>query len=86
MSVPSVTQYFPFSSQYTTWEEWNGNLIMYFGSEPIGVSVDTNWQAGATQIMGLPTFAAYPVSSPDSFDNWQDWADNFTQILNGPSR
>lgn len=86
MSVPSVTQYFPFSPEYTTWEDWNGNLALYFGSEPIGIYPEENWQAAAAQIASLPTFAAYPISAPETFDDWQTWAANFTQILNGPSR
>jgi hypothetical protein len=85
MSVPSITQHFPFSPEYSTWEDWNGNIVLYFGSEPIGITVDTNWQAGAAQIMNLAPFASYPVSAPESFDNWQDWANSFTQIVNGPS-
>jgi hypothetical protein len=86
MSVPSVTQYFPFSPDYTTWEDWSGNLGLYFGSQPIGITSEEDWQAGASQIMSLPTFSAYPVSAPETFDNWQDWAFSFSEIVNGPSR
>jgi hypothetical protein len=28
----------------------------------------------------------YPVPLPDTFDTWQDWAKEFTEIINGPSR
>lgn len=86
MSVPSITQYFPFSPEYSSWEDWNGNLILYFSSEPIGLFPEDNWQMGAAQIMSLPTFAAYPVSAPETFNSWQDWAHSFSQIVNGPSR
>jgi hypothetical protein len=86
MSVRSIGQFFPCSPEYSTWEDWTGSLTMYFGSEPIGTSSEDNWQEGANQIANLPTFAAYPVSGPETFDNWQDWAVNFSQIVNGPSR
>lgn len=86
MSVLSLTQYFPFSPDYSSWEDWIGNLTIYFGSEPIGITPEEDWQAGATQVMNLSTFAAYPVSAPETFENWQEWANDFTQIVNGPSR
>ena len=85
MSVPSITQHFPFSPEYSTWEDWNGNITIYFGSQPIGITSEDEWQVGATQIMNLAVFASYPVSAPESFDNWQDWSSSFTQIVNGPS-
>jgi hypothetical protein len=28
----------------------------------------------------------YPVPSPDTYQNWQDWAIEFTEIINGPSQ
>jgi hypothetical protein len=86
MSVRSVTQFFPCAPEYATWEDWTGSLTMYFGSEPIGTSSEDNWQDGANQISNLPTFAAYPVSGPETFGSWQEWAVSFTQIVNGPSR
>lgn len=86
MSVLSATQYFPCSPEYSSWEDWNGSITIYFGQQPVGIFPEENWQEGANQIMNLATFAAYPVSSPDTFNSWQEWAANFTQIVNGPSR
>jgi hypothetical protein len=32
------------------------------------------------------TFGTYPVPSPDTYTTWQEWAREFTTIINGPSR
>jgi hypothetical protein len=79
-------QFFPFSPAYSTWEEWNGNLIIWYGQETIPQNSEVNWKDTANNVAQLPTFQAYPVPSPETFANWQDWANEFTQIVNGPSR
>lgn len=82
----AIEQFFPFSPSYSTWEDWNGNLIIWYGQETIPHTSEANWKDTANNIAQLPTFAAYPVPSPANFENWQDWANEFTQIVNGPSR
>ena len=79
-------QYFPFSSQYSTWEDWNGNLIIWYGQESIPSGPEEDWRMIAEEVAELPTFSAYPVPTPGSFETWQEWADEFSQIINGPSR
>jgi hypothetical protein len=69
-----------------SWEDWNGNLIMYFGEEPIPYSPEIDWKVTANNVAQLPTFASYPVPIPETYENWQDWALEFTLIINGPSR
>lgn len=87
MSAPNQFQsYFPFSSQYSTWEDWNGNLIIWYGQETIPTASEADWRQAAEDIAELPTFAAYPVPTPDSFETWQEWADEFSLTINGPSR
>ena len=86
MSAPKTQANFPFLPDYMTWEEWNGNFVIYYGQEPISISPEESWQDTAAQIMELPTFSAYPVSSPYTFLNWQDWAQDLAATINGPSR
>ena len=82
----SIQQFFPFSPSLSSWESWNGNLIQFYGEEPIPYNSEDNWKHTANSVAQLATFGAYPVPSAESFDSWEDWALNFTQIVNGPSR
>lgn len=81
-----VQQFFPFLPDYMSWEDWNGNLIMYYGEELIPYMQEADWKVTANNVAQLPTFMSYPVPLPDSYDNWQDWARQFTLIINGPSQ
>ena len=46
---------------------------------------ELDWKDGAHHIAQSESFGAYPVPSPDVYENWQDWAKEFTEIINGPS-
>jgi hypothetical protein len=81
----TTEQFFPFSPEYSSWEDWNGNLVMWYGEETIPHTSENNWKSTAKNIAELPTFASYPVSDPGVFSTWQEWAEDFTQIINGPS-
>lgn len=86
MTAKATQPFFPVVPEYMSWEDWNGNVGIYFGREPIMHDSEENWQMVASQISSLPTFSAYPIVPPDAFDTWQDWAKEFTTIINGPSR
>lgn len=58
---------------------------MWYSQEPIAHVKEEEWKTVANQVMALPTFAVYPVPSPDTYDNWQDWAKEFRLIINGLS-
>ena len=78
-------QFFPFTPNGMSWEDWNGNLIMFYGQEPIGYNTEDQWRETARGVGQLTTFEVYPVPNPDGYENWQDWALEFTEIINGPS-
>jgi hypothetical protein len=78
--------FFPVVPVNMSWEDWNGNLILYFGTEPIGHSQEDNWKIVAKNVSQLPRFEVYPVPDPDLFDKWDDWAYQFTMIINGPTK
>ena len=78
--------FFPCVPDYMSWEDWNGSLAIYYPSEPVMLSQEDDWQAAASDIAQLPTFAVYPVPDSQLYANWQDWARDFTEIINGPSR
>lgn len=78
-------RFFPFIPTNMSWEDWNGNLAMYYSEELIPYNTEENWLETARNVAQLPTFSVYPVPDPTLFGEWQDWAKEFTMIINGPS-
>ena len=85
MSAPSIQQNFPFGSDYMSWEDWNGNLAIYYGEENIIFSPEDSWQTTAESVAAMTAFAPYAVPDPYKFDNWRGWATAFSQTVNGQS-
>ena len=78
--------FFPFIPAGSDWQSWNGNLVMFFSEELIPYTTnELEWKFVAKNVSQLPTFMSYPVPDPDLYANWQDWASEFTLIINGPS-
>ena len=69
----------------SSWEDWNGNFIIYYGQLNIPYNPEENWKDTASIIASTFTFSAFPVPTPDDFENWQDWAKEVTLIINGKS-
>jgi hypothetical protein len=82
----SFQQFFPCLPDYMTWDDWNGNLAIYYGQKNIEFASEENWQEGAFNILNSEAFAVYPIPDPSTYGTWQDWAREFTEIINGPSR
>jgi hypothetical protein len=78
-------QFFPFSSELSTWEEWNGNFIIYYGQLNIPYHSEENWKDTASVIASTFTFSAFPIPSPETYNKWQDWANEVSLIINGKS-
>lgn len=85
MTKPSIQQFFPFSPEYSSWDDWNGNLAISYGELNIPFNPEDDWKTTAQLVSGNTAFAAYPIPSPETFDNWQDWATQFGQAINGQS-
>lgn len=60
-------------------------MVIFFEEEAIPVNDEPNWKKTAAGLSMLPTFLSYPIPDPELFDTWQEWADEFTTMLNGPS-
>jgi len=82
----SLQSFFPFTPDLMTWDDWNGNLVMFYGEEPIPALPEDNWREVANNVAQLATFINYPVPDPQLYENWQDWALEFTEIINGPTQ
>lgn len=78
-------QFFPFNPELSSWEDWNGNFIIYYGQINIPHDTEENWKNTASVIASTFTFSAFPIPTPDTYDNWQDWANEVTLIINGKS-
>jgi hypothetical protein len=85
-SARNFQQFFPFSSEFSTWEEWNGNFIIWYGQHNVEYQPEENWKLVAEQIMQSSTFSQYPVPDPDSYGTWQPWATELALIINGEKR
>lgn len=85
MSGPSVQVFFPFSPEHMTWDSWNGNLAIYYGELHIPFHSEEDWKVTARIISGNSAFSEYPVPHPDNYEEWQQWAKDFTEIVNGQS-
>jgi len=79
-------QFFPFGSAYSTWEDWNGNLLTFYSQEPIPYAEEDKWKDVARNVISLPTFSVYGIPDPDLVDDWQEWVEAFSLIVNGPSK
>lgn len=83
MSAQPFEPFFPVLPDYMTWEDWNGNLAIYYGQRNIEFEPEEDWRTGAMNIVLSPFFSRYPVPDPATFETWQAWANEFTLIING---
>jgi hypothetical protein len=72
-----------FLPQYSTWEDWNGNLLHYFGEQQFPYLPEDRWLEVAQAVTVNPVFDKYAVPNPEMFERWQDWANNLIVAING---
>jgi len=71
--------------QLATWEDWNGDLLHYFGEDPLPMVPEEEWRTLAYALTSLATFDNYAVPDPVLYENWQDWVSNLLFSINGPT-
>jgi hypothetical protein len=81
---PNFQPFFPVTPESMTWESWNEELVIYYGQKNIVISPEETWRDAALNIVQSETFGRYPVPNPDVYATWQEWANEFTTIINGP--
>jgi hypothetical protein len=84
--MADIRQSIPFIPQDATWDSWNGNLLHYFGQEPLPIVDEENWRSLANHMLTLPTFNSYALPAPEGFINWQDWVSVVVIAINGPTQ
>jgi len=78
-----LQQSFPYSPHHTTWEDFNGNLIVYYSQEQVPYNMEENWQETAFALTQNPKLNQYLLPNPDTFGTWQDWAHEFILHVSG---
>jgi hypothetical protein len=68
-----------------TWEDWNGNMLHYFGEEPLPMVNEEDWKLFALTMSSLTTFSVYGLPDPDEVKSWREWANLVITAVNGPS-
>lgn len=72
-----------FLPDYTTWDDWNGNLIHYFSEQQFPKVLEPQWREVASAIAANPTFDKYVIPDNTAFPTWQDWARAMIISVNG---
>lgn len=85
VQVPALQPFFPYTPDYMEWHDWTGNMIIHYGQENIMMTSEENWREGAQNMARMTVFGSYPVPDPVLYENWQDWAKEFSLIINGRS-
>jgi hypothetical protein len=72
-----------FLPAYSTWDDWNGNLMHYFGDQLFPVVSELNWKEVAQAVAANAVFQKYAVQGPEEFPTWQAWANSLVLSING---
>ena len=76
-------QLIEFLPEFNTWEEWNGQLVHYFGEQQFPILPEEFWRQVAQAVTVNPVFDKHAIPDPGGFLNWQDWALSMTMVVNG---
>ena len=79
----TIKQFFPCTPDNRTWEEINGELIIYYGQLNIPVTTEENWRETASMLSSSTAFSSYAIANPDYSPTWQDWVTDFATAVNG---
>ena len=79
-----IFQDIPQLPEGVSWEDWNGNMLHYFGEEPLPMVGEDNWELFALTMSSLTTFSAYGLPDPEEADDWKDWVNQVITVVNGP--
>lgn len=81
-----IRQSIPFIAGASTWEDWNGNMLHFFGEEPLPYVPEQNWREFGQAMLTLSTFSSYAIPSPNNYADWRDWVSATITAVNGPTQ
>lgn len=76
-------QVLEFLPAYNSWDDWNGQLVHYFGEQQFSVLPEAEWVEVALAVTVNPVFDKYSIPDPRGFTSWQEWASALTFSING---
>jgi hypothetical protein len=76
-------QIIEFLPDYCSWEDWNGQLVHYFGEQQFPILPEAQWVEVAMSVTLNPVFDKYSIPDPGGFTNWQEWASALAFSVNG---
>jgi hypothetical protein len=66
-------------------EEWSADLVTYLARYGVdNATTEAEWKQWASNIQSLPYIGSRGLPSPDSFDDWRDWARQFNYLIERP--
>lgn len=74
-----------FLPDYSSWEDWNGGMIHYFGDQQFPFLPEEKWRDVASAISLSAVFDTFGVPYPETYEDWRDWARALTMVVNGVS-
>lgn len=80
-----IFQDIPQLPEGVSWADWNGNMLHYFGEEPLPYVTEDNWKEFALTMSSLTTFSAYGFPDPEEVEDWKQWVSSIITIVNGPT-
>ena len=82
----TISQAIPFLPDGMSWSDWYGNMLHYFGEEPLPYVAEPDWKQLASGVVLLPTFSVYGGIDPAPFEDWREWARQFITVVNGDTQ
>lgn len=72
-----------FLPDYSSWEDWNGNLLHYFSEQQFPFLPEDQWREVAQSVTVNPVFDKYAIPNPETVETWQEWASGLITAING---
>lgn len=72
-----------FLPDYSSWEDWNGNLLHYFSEQQFPFLPEDQWREVAQSVTVNPVFDKYAIPNPETVETWQEWANGLIAAING---
>lgn len=71
-----------YDPRYQTWNGWASLICEQYAAQSLGNPPDEkSWMIWADAIKGIDLFAKNGIPGPELYDNWQDWAAQFSAIM-----
>jgi hypothetical protein len=71
-----------YDPRYHTWNGWASLICEQYAAQSLGLPPEEKyWRVWADAVKGIDLFARNGIPSPDIYEHWQDWAAQFSSIM-----